>query len=154
MAVDEKLQTVRHSLAHVMAEAVIKLIPGTKIAIGPAIDNGFYYDFEFPETRKLTEADFPEVEKEMRRILSGNFDFVSKEVSGRRKNHHIHSGHIHRPLPRTARCKYKGNQCAELQAHEDGRCILARGLKTPDAQPCICGCLQQAERTQRLPQDA
>ena len=42
MALDEKLQTVRHSLAHVMAEAILKLIPETKIAIGPAIDNGFY----------------------------------------------------------------------------------------------------------------
>ncbi len=81
MAVDEKLQTVRHSLAHVMAEAVNKLIPGTKIAIGPAIDNGFYYDFDFPADHKLTEADFPAVEKEMRRILSGNVDFVRKEVS-------------------------------------------------------------------------
>ena len=81
MAVDEKLQTVRHSLAHVMAEAVNKLIPGTKIAIGPAIDNGFYYDFDFPANHKLTEADFPAVEKEMRRILSGNVDFVRKEVS-------------------------------------------------------------------------
>ncbi len=81
MAVDEKLQTVRHSLAHVMAEAVNKLVPGTKIAIGPAIDNGFYYDFDFPADHKLTEADFPAVEKEMRRILSGNVDFVRKEVS-------------------------------------------------------------------------
>ncbi len=81
MAVDEKLQTVRHSLAHVMAEAVNKLVPGTKIAIGPAIDNGFYYDFDFPADHKLTEADFPAVEKEMRRILSGNIDFVRKEVS-------------------------------------------------------------------------
>ena len=81
MAIDEKLQTVRHSLAHVMAEAIVKLIPETKIAIGPAIDNGFYYDFEFPADHKLTESDFPAVEKEMRKILAGNFDFVRKEVS-------------------------------------------------------------------------
>ena len=81
MALDEKLQTVRHSLAHVMAEAILKLIPETKIAIGPAIDNGFYYDFEFPADHKLTEADFPAVEKEMRKILAGNFDFVRKEIT-------------------------------------------------------------------------
>ena len=81
MAIDEKLQTVRHSLAHVMAEAIVKLIPETKIAIGPAIDNGFHYDFEFPADHKLTESDFPAVEKEMRKILAGNFDFVRKEVS-------------------------------------------------------------------------
>ncbi|MCR5187495.1 MAG: threonine--tRNA ligase [Treponema sp.] len=81
MAVDEKLQTVRHSCAHVMAEAILKLYPGTKIAIGPAIDNGFYYDFEFPKDTKFTETDFPAVEKEMRRIIAGNFDFVRTEVS-------------------------------------------------------------------------
>ncbi|MBO4534252.1 MAG: threonine--tRNA ligase, partial [Treponema sp.] len=69
--VDEKLQIIRHSCAHVMAEAILHLFPGTKIAIGPAIDNGFYYDFDFPTTTKFTETDFPAVEKEMRRILAG-----------------------------------------------------------------------------------
>ncbi|MCR4733462.1 MAG: threonine--tRNA ligase [Treponema sp.] len=81
MAVNEKLQTVRHSCAHVMAEAILKLYPGTKIAIGPAIDNGFYYDFDFPKDTKFTETDFPAVEKEMRKILAGNHEFVRKEVS-------------------------------------------------------------------------
>ena len=81
MAVDEKLQTIRHSCAHVMAEAVLNLFPGTKIAIGPAIDNGFYYDFDFPTDTKLTETDFAAVEKEMRKIIAGNHDFVRKEVS-------------------------------------------------------------------------
>ena len=81
MAVDEKLQTVRHSCAHVMAQAIKRIFPGTKIAIGPAIDNGFYYDFDFPEGKKITESDFAAVEKEMRKILAGNFDFVRKEVS-------------------------------------------------------------------------
>ena len=78
---DEKLQIVRHSCAHVMAEAILNLYPGTKIAIGPAIDNGFYYDFDFPEGTKFTETDFPAVEKEMRKILAGNHEFVRKEVS-------------------------------------------------------------------------
>lgn len=79
MAVDEKLNTMRHSCAHVMAEAILKLIPGTKIAIGPAIENGFYYDFDFP--RKVSEADFPAIEKEMRHIIAGNHDFVRTEVT-------------------------------------------------------------------------
>lgn len=78
---DEKLQIVRHSCAHVMAEAILNLYPGTKIAIGPAIDNGFYYDFDFPEGIKFTETDFPAVEKEMRKILAGNHEFIRKEVS-------------------------------------------------------------------------
>ena len=81
MAVDEQLQTMRHSCAHVMAEAVLKLFPGTKIAIGPAIENGFYYDFDFPADHKASEADFPEIEKEMRRILAGNHDFERKVIS-------------------------------------------------------------------------
>ncbi|MBR1536412.1 MAG: threonine--tRNA ligase [Treponema sp.] len=82
MAVEEKLQTMRHSCAHVMAEAVKHLFPGTKIAIGPAIDNGFYYDFDFSTaTKKLTEEDFGAVEKEMRKILATGAEFVRKEVS-------------------------------------------------------------------------
>lgn len=78
---DEKLQTIRHSCAHVMAEAILKLFPGTKIAIGPAIENGFYYDFDFPSDTKFTEEDFSTVEKEMRKIIAGNHDFIRKEVS-------------------------------------------------------------------------
>lgn len=78
---DEKLQTIRHSCAHVMAEAILKLFPGTKIAIGPAIENGFYYDFDFPKDTKFTEENFGAVEKEMRKIIAGNHDFVQNEVS-------------------------------------------------------------------------
>ncbi len=81
MAVQQDLQTIRHSCAHVMAEAVLRLYPGTKIAIGPAIENGFYYDFEFPKDVKLSETDFPAIEKEMRRIIAGNFDFTRTEVT-------------------------------------------------------------------------
>lgn len=81
MAVDEKLQTVRHSCAHVMAEAVLRLFPGTKTAIGPAIENGFYYDFAFPADRKISAEDFAAIEKEMRRILAGSHEFVRREIS-------------------------------------------------------------------------
>lgn len=81
MAIDEKMQTIRHSCAHVMAEAILKLFPGTKIAIGPAIENGFYYDFEFPKDVKFTETDIPTVEKEMRRIIANNCSFIRTEVS-------------------------------------------------------------------------
>ena len=81
MAENEKLQIIRHSCAHVMAEAVKHLFPGTKIAIGPAIDNGFYYDFDFPADHKITEDDFAAVEKEMRKIIASGAEFVRKEVS-------------------------------------------------------------------------
>jgi threonyl-tRNA synthetase len=64
-----------------MAQAVLRLFPGTKIAIGPSIENGFYYDFDFPADKKISTEDFPAIEKEMRKILSGNFDFIRREVS-------------------------------------------------------------------------
>ena len=63
-----------------MAEAVLHLYPNTKIAIGPAIDTGFYYDFDFGDV-KISDADFGAIEKEMRKILAGNHDFVCKEVT-------------------------------------------------------------------------
>ena len=81
MAENEKLQIIRHSCAHVMAEAVKHIFPGTKIAIGPAIENGFYYDFDFPTDHKITEDDFAAVEKEMRKIISSGAEFVRKEIS-------------------------------------------------------------------------
>ncbi len=62
-----------------MAEAVVKLYPGTKVAIGPAIDDGFYYDFQFPAP--IQPDDLPAIEKEMRRIISANVPFKRVEVS-------------------------------------------------------------------------
>lgn len=75
----ERLETIRHSTSHVMAEAVLKLFPGSKVAIGPSIENGFYYDFEL--TRPITQEDLPVIEKEMRKILSSNKEFQRKELS-------------------------------------------------------------------------
>ncbi|UTC74213.1 threonine--tRNA ligase [Treponema sp. OMZ 792] len=78
----KKLSTLRHSTAHVMAEAVVKLFPGTKVAIGPSIDYGFYYDFQLP--RPINNDDLPAIEKEMRKILSTHSNF-EKEVISREK---------------------------------------------------------------------
>ncbi len=75
----QSLDALRHSCAHVMAQAVQELFPGTKITIGPAIDNGFYYDFDSPH--RFTEEDFPAIEKRMRQIAEGNHPFVGKEIS-------------------------------------------------------------------------
>jgi threonyl-tRNA synthetase len=74
------LPVLRHSTGHVMAEAVQHLWPGTRVAIGPAIENGFYYDFEFP--RPIGEADLARIEEEMRRILaSGPHPFERSETT-------------------------------------------------------------------------
>ncbi len=75
----EFLDALRHSCAHVMAQAVQELFPGTKITIGPAIENGFYYDFDSPH--RFTEEDFPKIEKRMRQIAEGNHAFKGQEMS-------------------------------------------------------------------------
>ena len=66
----EALHTLRHTVAHVMAQAIQHLFPGTKFAIGPAIDTGFYYDLE--SEHKFTNEDFPAIEKEMAKIVKEN----------------------------------------------------------------------------------
>ena len=59
---DQALDLIRHDAAHVLAAAVIDLYPGVKVSIGPAIENGFYYDFDFPEGTSISEEDFPAIE--------------------------------------------------------------------------------------------
>ncbi len=77
----DALELVRHDLAHVMAEAVQHLFPGTQITFGPATDDGFYYDFA-PKDRPFTEDDLPAIEAEMRRIIARNEPFT-REVWSR-----------------------------------------------------------------------
>jgi threonyl-tRNA synthetase len=69
------IQRMRHSAAHVMAEAMQDLFPGTKFAIGPAIEDGFYYDMELPEGRTLTPEDFPAIEARMRESIANKYPF-------------------------------------------------------------------------------
>jgi threonyl-tRNA synthetase len=89
---DDELLRIRHSSAHVMAMAVQQIFPDAQTTIGPWIDNGFYYDFFFPETkdeetgetipaRKLTEMDLKNVKKAMDKIVSKNFPFTREEVT-------------------------------------------------------------------------
>ncbi|MGB8343416.1 MAG: threonine--tRNA ligase [Ktedonobacteraceae bacterium] len=68
------VQRMRHSAAHVMAEAVQEIFPDAKFAIGPAIEDGFYYDFELP--RPLTPDDLPDIEQRMARIVAGKYPFM------------------------------------------------------------------------------
>jgi threonyl-tRNA synthetase len=78
---DEALELIRHDTAHVLAEAVLELYPGVKISIGPAIENGFYYDFEFPEGVKLSEDDLPRIEAKMREHVKADEPFERSDVS-------------------------------------------------------------------------
>ncbi len=75
----DELQNMRHSAAHLLAAAVLNLYPKTKVTIGPAIENGFYYDFDFPTP--ISEEDLPKIEKEMKRILPEWKNFSHKEVT-------------------------------------------------------------------------
>jgi threonyl-tRNA synthetase len=76
---EEKLETMRHSASHVMAEAVLSIFPEARFGIGPAIENGFYYDFDLP--RSLTAEDLPIIEEKMSEIIASDSPFVRDEVT-------------------------------------------------------------------------
>ncbi|WML30488.1 threonine--tRNA ligase [Neobacillus sp. OS1-32] len=75
----EALEVLRHSTAHLMAQAVKRLYPNTKFGVGPVIENGFYYDMDLEQS--LTPEDLPKIEKEMAKIVGENLEVVRKEVS-------------------------------------------------------------------------
>ncbi len=74
-----ELQTLRHSAAHILASAVVELFPGTKLGIGPAIEDGFYYDFDLPV--KISENDLPKIEQKMLEIVEKNYKFIRQELT-------------------------------------------------------------------------
>lgn len=73
------ITTTRHSLAHIMAQAVKSLYPDVKLAIGPDIENGFYYDFDFGEV-KFEESALKEIEKKMKNIIKQNQKFQASKM--------------------------------------------------------------------------
>ena len=96
--VELKIEKIRHSLAHLLALAVLKKYPNVKLGIGPTIENGFYYDFDFnigtsdvpninknnfrtSDVRKLTESELPELEKRIRELIKQNLQFKKETVS-------------------------------------------------------------------------
>ena len=82
MKQEDKYLRIRHSTAHVMAEAVMEIFPGAKIAIGPAIDDGFYYDFDLP--RPLIPEDLEDISNRMKEIIQGDHEFI-REVIDKKK---------------------------------------------------------------------
>jgi threonyl-tRNA synthetase len=77
----DSVQLIRHDTAHVLAAAVLDLYPGTKISIGPPIDDGFYYDFEFPEGVTVSDHDFDALEAKMREHIKADEPFVREDIS-------------------------------------------------------------------------
>lgn len=76
---EDALPLMRHSASHVLAEAILKLHPGTKLVYGPAIADGFYYDVDSPEP--ISAEDLPKIEKEMQKIVKRNQPFSRSEMS-------------------------------------------------------------------------
>ncbi|MEJ2759080.1 MAG: threonine--tRNA ligase, partial [Anaerolineales bacterium] len=76
---ESHLYRIRHSAAHIMAQAVLEMFPDAKIAIGPPIEDGFYYDFDLP--RPLTPEDLDDIEQRMRRIIHDHYDFKREVIS-------------------------------------------------------------------------
>jgi threonyl-tRNA synthetase len=75
----KKIEKIRHSLAHILAYAVQELYPQTKFGIGPAIENGFYYDFDLP--KKIGQEDLPKIERKMKELIKQEIKFKKKEIS-------------------------------------------------------------------------
>lgn len=76
---EESLEVMRHSTAHLLAQAVKRLFDGVKLGVGPVIEGGFYYDIDSPEP--ITSEDFPRIEKEMKKIIAENLEIVRHDVS-------------------------------------------------------------------------
>ncbi|GAB4421427.1 MAG: threonine--tRNA ligase [Anaerolineales bacterium] len=76
---ESQLYKIRHSAAHIMAQAVLEMFPEAKYTIGPPVENGFYYDFELPEP--ISADDLPKLEKRMRQIIAGQHDFQKEVLS-------------------------------------------------------------------------
>src|SRR4029077_1634146 len=78
---DRGLYTIRHSTAHVLAQAVLDLFPGATFAIGPPVENGFYYDFELPDGGTFTPDDLERIDARMREIIAEHQPFIRDEIS-------------------------------------------------------------------------
>ena len=141
------LELIRHDAAHVLAEAVQELWPGTQVTIGPVIENGFYYDFA--RNQPFTPDDFPAIEKKMREIIARNRPFTKevwprdkreeglprqgRDLQGRADRRHsrrpghqdLCAGRLVRPMPRPAYGLDRPDR-QRLQADEGGRRLLAR----------------------------
>ena len=92
---EEGIAIIRHSAAHIMAQAVQRLFPNTKVTIGPVIENGFFYDFD-PE-KPFTEEDLVKIEKEMEKIVKENYPFVRSEMTAEEaKKYFAEKGEIYK----------------------------------------------------------
>jgi threonyl-tRNA synthetase len=167
----EALAVLRHSCAHIMARAVMRLFPGAQLAFGPALENGFYYDIDSPAP--IREEDFPRIEEEMRKIVADAEPFerferstseareLVRDLGQEYKVEHIDDdlkqvsdpellspGRIHRPLPRPAHSQRR--QGRRVQAPQHRRRLLEERRQPPAAPAPLRHCLFQPEGPRRL----
>src|SRR5262245_27964121 len=127
------LEVIRHSTAHVMADAVQRLFPGTKVTIGPAIDSGFYYDFD-KSTGPFTEEDLAAIEAKMREIIASGGAF-RREVVSREAAHELFA-HMGETYKRELIDAIPEGEEVSLYRHGDGErewVDLCEGPHVPDA---------------------
>lgn len=113
-----KLNTLRHSLSHLLGAAVLEISPEAKLGIGPAIENGFYYDFDLP--KNITPEDLPKIEKRMRDLISQDIPFQEEEVSKKeaidtlKKSNQIYKIELVNDLPGESVTFYKTGDFIDL----------------------------------------
>ncbi len=113
---DDVLHRQRHSFAHVLAQAVLQLRPGTKLGFGPPTDNGFYYDFALEEP--LTPEELPAIEKRMRKIIGGNQEFELRAMEADQAIRHLEGAGEHMKAEYARDLKERG--FAELTFYKNG----------------------------------
>ncbi len=167
----EGLEVIRHSTAHLLAQAVKELFPEAQVTIGPVIEDGFYYDFAYK--RAFTPEDLEAIEKKMEELAARDFP-VARQVMPREEaieffmnmgeaykakiiedlpkdevDLPVPPGRVHRPVPRPPRAQHRPAQ--GLQAHQAGRRLLARRLAQRDAAAHLRHRLARQEGPQGLP---
>src|SRR6266478_2594448 len=99
------LERLRHSAAHVMATAILRIWPEAQFAAGPPVESGFYYDLELPH--RISPEDFPKIEEEMKKEIKANHPFERLVVTREQAIKDAHSGRLGALAERTAPSKFK-----------------------------------------------
>ena len=164
---EERLERMRHSAAHIMAEAVTEMFPEAKLGIGPPIDTGFYYDFDLP--RPLSTEDLPVIEEKMRARIASNVPFEPSQISKDEARQRF-AGQPYkielidgiedeecRAVPAREFIDSPGTACradrrgTRVQTDERGRRVLARQREEPDAPAHLRSTLRHERRARCLP---
>lgn len=139
----DNLYAMRHSLAHIMADAVGTLWPHAKFGVGPVVENGFYYDIDLGDTA-VSEADFKRIEKEMRRIINANAPFERSEktiadaITWAKAGKQPYKEELLNDLKRTGTTSAKDIDAAELGLPSDGSKIEKVSFYTNDVFTDLC----------------